>query len=98
MAEDWLKKSSSFNLKSKSWENIYNELSENDKLICKQQASQAIDFLNKRYAPEDFSYQTLLVIYASLNKNNDKAIFSNELDGSKYKIYFDRHYELYNFK
>ena len=58
----------------------------------------ATTFLESRYYPEEFSYTTLINIYTCYTKilNNDESQIGDELDGSKYKTYFERHFELLN--
>ena len=59
-----------------------------------QSASSACSFLQSKYHPEEFSQQILALIYMRASAVGDVDTLLVELDGSKYKQYFKRHFEL----
>ena len=94
LAENWLKNYDSFNQKISQLRLIFNKFDKDKASQFVTKANKAIAFLKSRYSPEEFSVEIVTLIYVGLSRIADINTFINELEGSKYKIYFQRHIEL----
>jgi hypothetical protein len=96
LSGNWIKKNDDFHKKISEWQNIYKNLTKQEVADINTKADKALVFLKSRYSPEQFSIPILTAIYAKLSQCNDTSIIIKELDGSKYKQHFERHFELWN--
>ena len=91
---NWATKYEEFNQKLSKWKNDYQLLNDKEVQKLSQSASSACSFLQSKYHPEEFSQQILALIYMRASAVHDVDALLVELDGSKYKQYFKRHFEL----
>lgn len=89
----WIKKYEEFMQRFEKWKSAFLSLSEAESNKYKRCADEAYTLLRQRYAPEDFSEEILTLIYTSYFKLLDFEAFLKELDGSKYKTLFQRHFD-----
>ena len=94
LAGNWAVKYEEFNQKLSKWKNDYQLLNDKEVQKLSQSASSACSFLQSKYHPEEFSQQILALIYMRASAVGDVDTLLVELDGSKYKQYFKRHFEL----
>ncbi len=98
LTDGWTKKSESFTQKTTEWHAVHQTLDRTDVDRIDAIASQAVQFLVRRYHPEEFQQQVLVLIYTAFYYIcKDNAEFLQDLTGSKYKQYFARHVELLGF-
>ena len=69
-------------------------MTDNEVQTLSMLANDAHSFLQNKYSPEEFSQQILVLIYMRYFTLRDVDALLIELDGSKYKQYFKRHFEL----
>ena len=94
LAGNWATKYEEFNQRLSKWKNDYQLLNDKEVQKLSQSSSSACSFLQSKYHPEEFSEQILALIYMRAFAVGDVDALLVELDGSKYKQYFKRHFEL----
>ena len=97
LSESWVSKNDIFNQRLVQWKAVFERMSCVDMDKCRKFANNALDFLKTRYHPEEFSKDTLVLIYARLYQDGNTALLLDELNGSKYQQHFRRHHELFQF-
>ncbi len=95
--DNWTKSYETFTTKTTEWKKILNSLSPKDVAHIDALASKSISFLKERYLNEEFNHQILTIIYARYMTDRNEKLLLDELTGSKYKMYFKRHFELLDF-
>ena len=94
LTDNWVKKHEMFTQKLLNLRTTYSNISSDETANYIRMAGQAVEFLRSRYYPEDFSLDTLTLIYTGLCNSVNHELFLCELEGSKYQTYFKRHAEL----
>ncbi len=97
LAGNWAIKYEEFNKRLFKWKRDYQLLNDKEVQKLSQSASNAYNFLQRDYHPEEFSQQILALIYMRYCAIGDIDELLVELEGSKYKQYFKRHHELLDF-